>query len=186
MRRLRSCLASTGSGGRRRPSAPTRRGCASARDGAGERRRKPSGSAPRFARRSVDAPVPTRSGPPVRNRRDGAPEGDADRRRRQAVAGPRPATQSRLSARHLPSVVEGHTGKARFARRREADGAWADFTSPHTPLSSPAKAGDPENGSGREESRLCVYWIPACAGMTWEFGATSSRSSHSPYSFPSR
>ena len=53
MRRLRSCLASTGSGGRRRPSAPTRRGCASARDGAGERRRKPSGSAPRFARRSV-------------------------------------------------------------------------------------------------------------------------------------
>ena len=82
MRRLRSCLASTGSGGRRRPSAPTTRGCASARDGAGERRRKPSGWRTWASLgEDGDAPVPTRSGPPVQNRRDGAPEGDADQRR---------------------------------------------------------------------------------------------------------
>jgi hypothetical protein len=131
MRRLRSCLASTGSGGRRRPSAPTRRGCASARDGAGERRRKPSGSgASSFARRSAG-----RAGAnPKRSSGPKSPRWRAGRRRGPKAAGRPPVGRDLLLIAPVgapfPSAVEGHTGKARLARRRDADGAWAQQRTP--------------------------------------------------------
>ena len=108
MRRLRSCLASTGSGGRRRPSAPTTRGCASARDGAGERRRKPSGSAPSLRRtkrrtRRCQPEAALRSKIAAMARR----KATRTTRGWQAAGGPRPATSSRRSARHSPRLSRG-------------------------------------------------------------------------------
>ncbi len=191
MRRPRSCIASTGSGGWRRPSVPTTRGCARARDGAGERRRKPSGSAPAASQDEArDAPAPPRSGPPAQNRRNGAPRGDARCRRPrtpQAVRDKRPRCACR---RVIPLGVRGANRKARFARRRDADGAWPQdgFSArgcwrmawearqgKHTQLSSPAKAGDPANGDGHDKSQLRVYRIPAFAGTTWEWAAATPR-----------
>jgi hypothetical protein len=66
---------------------------------------------------------------PDRNRRDGAPKGDAqgDAGSRRPHA-PRDLIPVAPFGASSPLVFEGESWKARFARRRGADGAWAQET----------------------------------------------------------
>ena len=81
---------------------------------------------PRKLRGPCLLPSTRKHGPRAQNRRDGAPKGDADHEAASHVALSF-ATCYPVApiGAPFPSVFEGHPGNIRFARRRDADGAWA-------------------------------------------------------------
>jgi hypothetical protein len=193
MRRLRSCLASTGSGGRGSPSGPTTGLCRTLSAGRGTGK----GGKPPGRRAKAQGPrhVPGSTVP-----RTETPRWRAERRRARS---PRPRTPQVVrdqlplapAGAPFPSVVEGHTGKARFARRRDADGAWADFISAgglddgavsaatlgrdqtHRVVLANARTHNLRRREAerrlRHASHLHGVWVPAFAGTTGSFGAAT-------------
>ena len=98
---------------------------------------------PRKLRGPCLLPSTRKHGPRAQNRRDGAPKGDADHEAASHVAWWF-ATCYPVApiGAPFPSVFEGHPGKMRFARRRDADGAWAKSSggrSQRPPLAFPGR-----------------------------------------------
>ena len=170
----------------------------------GESRRDQHLASPDEAR---DAPVPTRSGPPVKNRRDGAPEGDADHTR---LAGRRWAATCYFIApvgAPFPSVVEGPPGRPDWrggamptARGRISvlkDVRWIALSMPQR-RSDANKArrvvlanARTHNLRRREAERRLRHashrhgvWVPAFAGTTGSFGAATPPNRNRHIAFP--
>jgi hypothetical protein len=123
MRRLRTWLAPTDSGGRGEPSVPTTGRCLQWLDAD----RWKAGEIPLewswWPQAWPGSTVPRTEKPRWRAERRRAPDVRCRRR-----ASERDLLPSCAFRRVIPLVFEGAKGKAHFARRRGTDGAWAQIT----------------------------------------------------------